>query len=293
MSLESENFKTVINCAACVKHFSNDDSLERINVKGVENLISLCEKTGRRLVQISTVSVAGTNVKRKFPSEKKIHENELYFGQDLSNKYIDTKFRAEKAVLEAVASEKLDGKIIRVGNLMSRRSDGEFQVNARTNGFMRFLRAYAAIGKFPVSEMDASAEFSPIDSTAQAVVRLAGTNSKFTVFQACNGHTVEMGDVIELLNKCGIRVDVVKDEEFAEALNKALADEKKNMLISGLISYASSDKEKSEEYIGYDMSFTTKALYRLGFKWPIISEVYLENALKALASLGFFDGRMD
>lgn len=293
MSLESENFKTVINCAACVKHFSNDDSLERINVKGVENLISLCEKTGRRLVQISTVSVAGTNVNRKFPSEKKIHENELYFGQDLSNKYIDTKFRAEKAVLEAVASEKLDGKIIRVGNLMSRRSDGEFQVNARTNGFMRFLRAYAAIGKFPVSEMDASAEFSPIDSTAQAVVRLAGTNSKFTVFQACNGHTVEMGDVIELLNKCGIRVDVVKDEEFAEALNKALADEKKNMLISGLISYASSDKEKSEEYIGYDMSFTTKALYRLGFKWPIINEVYLENALKALASLGFFDGRMD
>ena len=292
-SLEKYDFKTVINCAACVKHFTNDDTLERINVHGVENLISMCIKTGRRLVQISTTSVAGVNVNRKFPPEKKIHENELYFGQDLTNKYIDTKFRGEKAVLEAIASDELDGKIIRVGNLMSRNSDGEFQVNANTNGFMRFLRAYATIGKFPVSSMDEAVEFSPIDCTAAAVICLAGTNSKFTVFQACNGHNVEMGDVVELLNKCGIKIEVVKDEEFIESLNEVLKDEKKNMLISGLISYATSDNDKTEEFIGYDNSFTTKALYRLGFKWPIINEKYLANALDALATLGFFDGRLD
>ena len=293
LSLKSYDFKTVINCAACVKHFTNDDTLERINVKGVENLISMCVKTGRRLVQVSTTSVAGVNVNRKFPPEKKIHENELYFGQDLSNKYIETKFRAEKAVLEAVINDNLDGKIIRVGNLMSRHSDGEFQVNANTNGFMRFLRAYAAIGKFPVSGMDEAVEFSPIDCTAAAVICLAGTNSKFTVFQACNGHNVEMGDVVELLNKCGIKIEVVKDKKFIESLNTALKDEKKNMLISGLISYATSDNDRTEEFIGYDNSFTTKALYRLGFKWPIINETYLANALNALATLGFFDGSFD
>lgn len=291
-SLEKYDFKTVINCAACVKHFTNDDTLERINVRGVENLISMCVKADRRLVQISTTSVAGVNVNRKFPPEKKIHENELYFGQDLSNKYIDTKFRAEKAVLEAIANDNLDGKIIRVGNLMSRNSDGEFQVNANTNGFMRFLRAYATIGKFPVSGMDESVEFSPIDCTAAAVVCLAGTNSKFTVFQACNGHKIEMGDVVELLNKCGIKIEVVRDKEFIESLNTVLKDENKNMLVSGLISYASSDNDKTEEFIGYDNSFTTKALYRLGFKWPIINETYLANALNALATLGFFDGRI-
>ena len=292
MSLEKYVFKTVINCAACVKHFTNDDTLERINVSGVENLISMCVKTGRRLVQISTTSVAGVNVNRQFPPEKKIHENELYFGQDLSNKYVDTKFRAEKAVLEAVANNNLDGKIIRVGNLMSRHSDGEFQVNANTNGFMRFLRAYATIGKFPVSRMDEAVEFSPIDYTAAAVMCLAGTNSKFTVFQACNGHYIEMGDVIDLLNKCGIKIDVVSSEKFIESLNRVLKDEKKNMLISGLISYATSDSDRTEEFIGYDNSFTTKALYRLGFKWPIINEKYLANALNALATLGFFDGSL-
>ena len=288
-SLEAYEFQTVINCAASVKHFVNDDSLEQINVEGVENLIALCSRTGRRLVQISTVSIAGYNINGKFSRDRKLYENELYFGQDLSNKYVNTKFRAEKAVLEAVASGKLDGKIIRVGNLMSRNSDGEFQANANTSGFMRILRAYAVIGKVPVSVLDEPVEFSPIDCTATAVICLAGTDKKFTVFQACNGHNVEMGDVIEMLNQCGIQIEIVKDGEFMKALNQALADEKKNMLVSGLISYASSDEEKSEEMIGYENSFTTKALYRLGFKWPIINEIYLQKSLEALATLGFFD----
>ena len=292
-SLEKYNFRTVINCAACVKHFTNDDTLEKINVQGVENLVAFCIKTSRRLVQVSTVSIAGVNINGKFPREKKLYENELFFGQDLSNKYIDTKFRAEKAVLEAVANDGLDGKIIRVGNLMSRYSDGEFQINSITNGFMRTLRGYAVIGKFPISQMDEIVEFSPIDYTAAAVMCLGGTNSKFTVYQACNGHKVEMGDVIEVLNSCGIKIEVVRDDEFAAAMNEALKDDKKNMLISGLISYMSSDSEQSGEYIGYDNSFTTKALYRLGFKWPITNEKYLENAFEALDTLGYFDGRFD
>lgn len=292
-SLEKYDFKTVINCAACVKHFTNDDTLERINVKGVENLVSFCVKTGKRLVQISTVSIAGININGKFPREKVLYENELFFGQDLSNKYINTKFRAEKAVLDAVANDNLDGKIIRVGNLMSRHSDGEFQINSITNGFMRNLRAYAAIGKFPISQMDEIVEFSPIDFTAAAVMCLAGTNSKFTVYHACNGHKVEMGDVVAALNSCSIKIDVVKDSEFNTALNEALRDDKKNMLVSGLISYLSSDSEQSEAYIGYNNSFTNKALYRLGFKWPITNETYLKNAFEALDTLGYFEGRFE
>ena len=196
-------------------------------------------------------------------------------------------------MLDAVANDNLDGKIIRVGNLMSRHSDGEFQINSITNGFMRNLRAYAAIGKFPISQMDEIVEFSPIDFTAAAVMCLAGTNSKFTVYHACNGHKVEMGDVVAALNRCSIKIAVVKDSEFNTALNEALRDDKKNMLVSGLISYLSSDSEQSEAYIGYNNSFTNKALYRLGFKWPITNETYLKNAFEALDTLGYFEGRFE
>ena len=287
--LDKYDFGTVINCAACVKHFVNDDTLDRINVTGVENLIRLCSRTKRRLVQISTVSVAGENVHGRFPEEKKLHENELYFGQGLENKYVNTKFKAEKAVLEAVADHKLDGKIIRVGNLMSRHSDGEFQINFVTNGFMRTLRGYAAIGKFPVSAMDMVKEFSPIDCTAEAIVQLSGTNSEFTVFQACNSHRVQMADVVEAMNHCGLNVEVVSDKEFNRAMEEALRDEQKNMLVSGLVSYLSSDNADTVKYIDYDNTFTIKILYRLGFKWPITDENYLKNAFNALKSLGFFE----
>ncbi len=285
------DFARVINCAACVKHFSADDTLEQVNYQGVLNLIGLCSRMERELIQISTVSIAGENVGGKFPEEKKLHESELFFGQSLSNKYIDTKFRAEKAVLEAVAAG-MKGKVIRVGNLMSRVSDGEFQINSVTNGFMRTLRGYVALGKFPVSMLDAPAEFSPIDSTAEAIVRLAPVQGGFSVFHAYSSYLIQMADVIEQMNQSGIPVEVVSDEEFAKALSQALENEEKNELIAGLIAYASGDEDNSMVYIDADNHFTTKALYRLGFKWPMPDATYLKHALESLETLGFFDGRL-
>ena len=285
------DFDRVINCAACVKHFSAYDTLEQVNYQGVLNLIGLCSRTGRELIQISTVSIAGENVEGKFPKEKRFHENELFFGQSLSNKYIDTKFRAEKAVLEAVAKG-MKGKVIRVGNLMSRVSDGEFQINSVTNGFMRTLRGYVALGKFPVSMLDMPTEFSPIDSTAEAIVKLAPVQGGFSVFHAYSSYLIQMADVIEQMNQLGIPVETVSDREFEQSLSKALENEEKNDLIAGLIAYASSEEAGSSIYIDADNSFTTKALYRLGFKWPMPDGIYLRHAIEALETLGFFDGRI-
>ena len=183
----------------------------------------------------------------------------------------------------------LDGRIIRVGNLMSRYSDGEFQINSVTNGFMRSLRAYAALGMISVSALAEEVEFSPIDCTAQAVVTLAGEGGNFTVFHATNGHRVQMGDVAEAMNKSGIAIKVVDENTFYEAFNKALSDDNLSEVVSPLVSYQASDKNTVEFFIDYDNSFTTKALYRLGFKWPIINEQYLKNVFDALSSLAFFD----
>ena len=106
-----------------------------------------------------------------FIMSRVFNENDLYIGQNITNEYIRTKFLAERAVLEAVSSG-LDGKVIRVGNLMSRNSDGEFQINFITNGFLRSLRGYEAVGKFPVKGSRGSYRISPIDSTALAVLKL-------------------------------------------------------------------------------------------------------------------------
>lgn len=284
--LKTYDFDTVINCAACVKHFVNDDLLDRVNVYGVENLIDICMEQNKKLIQISTVSVAGESVDDHIPENIKLTENKLNFGQARDNKYADTKFRGEKAMLEAI-QKGLRGKVIRVGNLMSRNRDGEFQINYSTNGFMKRLRAYSIIGKFPVGSMDSAAEFSPIDSTAKAVITLAGTPDKFTVFHAYNCHHVHMANVLSVMKEYGMHIDVVKDEEFTRCFNELLEDEARNMEISSLIAYMNSGKS-NRRYVGCDNSFTVKALYRLGVAWPLTGEKYIEQAVNALSTLGFF-----
>lgn len=155
-----------------------------------------------------------------------IREDMLYFGQDLSNQYVKSKYDAEEAILTAVAAGKLSAKIIRVGTLMGRDSDGEFQANAITSGFWRNLRGYAAIGAFPVSKLAKAVEFSPIDKVAEAVCALAGTPERFTVFHALNGHWIEMGDMVAAMNAAGIAVAAVSDAEFQKRINLAMQDEK-------------------------------------------------------------------
>ena len=285
--LEKQDFDTIINCAAIVKHFSNDDIIERVNVGGVKNLIEVAKKKKVRLVQISTLSVAGENIDNKFPDTFKMSENMLSFGQDISNKYVHSKFYAEKAVLEECLNG-FDGKIIRVGNLMSRESDGEFQANSITNGFMRDLKGYATLHKFPVNSMDVEIDFSPIDEVAKTIILLSKTNKKFTVFHSANSHNVQMGDIIYVLNELGFDIKVVPDDEFVESMKEFMKDESKSMLVSSLISYSSSDFH-THSFIPSNNVFTNKALYHLGYKWPITDYKYLRNAIESLATLGFFE----
>ena len=280
-------FHTLINCAACVKHFAAGDVLEKINVQGVENLIEFCKNNGRRLIQISTVSVAGEGTDGNPPMSRVFCENDLYIGQNITNEYIRTKFLAERAVLEAVSGG-LDGKVIRVGNLMSRNSDGEFQINFITNGFLRSLRGYQAVGKFPIGGMHEVTEFSPIDSTALGVLRLVQTDRRFTVFHACNSHHIYMADLIYAMRNHGFKIDIVEDEEFEEAVREFAKDSKDSDVVSGLIAYTSHNE--NEIYtLDYSNRFTAQVLYRLDYKWPVTDDRYLESAIEALDRLAFFD----
>ena len=284
----ANDFQTVFNCAASVKHFADFSFLKSINVDGVKNLAELCVETGRRLIHISTVSVSG-DVVGADAQETTLTENLLEIGQDtVSNGYVHTKFLAEKVILDMVGEQGLDAKIMRVGNLMSRQLDGEFQVNFNTNNFMSTLKSYVAMGCFPMSEMDEQDEFSPIDETAHAIVLLAGTDSKFTVFHPYNSHTVEMGNIIQAMQGCGLAIDVVDDERFGARLREALADDAINAFVSPLVNYNLDDDEMRFENPASNR-FTVKALYRLGFQWSITETRYLEQAIEMMQMLGFFD----
>ena len=286
-ALSEVDFNTVINCAASVKHFADIEFLKRVNVYGVKNLARLCLEKGARLIHISTVSVSGDTTDAYDPG-RVFKENMCDIGQETeTNAYVHTKFLSEKLIVKMI-SKGLDAKIMRVGNLMSRHTDGEFQMNFLTNNFMNTLRAYATLGCFPISELDEREEISPIDETARGIVLLSGTKSEFTVFHVYNSNTVEMGVVLDAMKECGINIEVVDDKVFEKRLGAAVADESINSSVAPLVNYRLDDEDIYHE-IPDDNKFTIKALYRLGFRWAMTDMEYLDKLIVMLKTLGFFD----
>ena len=280
---------TVINCVANVKHFSSGDDIEHVNTDSVRALINFCLHSNSRLIHVSTVSIGGDRVNGVPAKDVLLTEQRFWLGQQVdTNQYVHSKFVAEDLVLDAVMNKGLNAKIMRVGNLSARQSDGEFQINFSSNNFMATLRAYVALGEVPFDELDAPDEFSPIDELARAILLLAETPRECVVFHPYNNHTIILVDILEGLARLGLFVKGVERNAFKSRLNNAMQNPVLVELLRPLMAYDSAAGVSIED-VDCDNEYTTQVLYRLGFKWSSIDEDYVERFAKALYGLGFFD----
>lgn len=284
----SLNIDTVINCAANVKHFSSGTDIEDINFGGVINGLKFAKMKNAKYVQVSTYSVAGESIDNFPPLDVNFTEKDLFIGQGMDNQYILSKFLAERAILEAAVEDDLDVKIMRVGNLMARSSDSEFQINFETNGFINRLKAFVTMGKMPYAMLSGNVEFSQIDMTAKSIVALAKTPKECVVFHPYNSHNITFADIIEIIKPLGLDIEPCEDEEYENVLKEALADKTKQDGVSGLITSVGSGKVK-KQWVPVENNYTTQTLYRLGINWPLISEDYIYKFAKYLKDLDFFD----
>lgn len=284
-----EKIDTVFNSAAVVKHFSEGTEIEDVNIGGAQRCVDFCLATGARLIHISTTSTRGLSV-NGVPAPGSVYsEQKLHMGQYLGNQYIYSKFLAERIVLQAIAKEGLVAKIMRVGNLSARSTDGEFQVNFSTNSFMGRIRVYNMLGCFPYSNYEKKVEFSPINEVAHAIILLSSTPKECCVFHPYNSHGQFLGDVLGELVNVGTDIKFVEKEEYDAALETAGADPAKAKILSSLLAYQdmahgmkSSDVDRSNQY-------TCQVLYRLGFKWSATTWDYVDRMLNAISGLGFFE----
>lgn len=286
--LSSYRIDTIFNCAANVKHFSSGTDIEDINYGGVLNGLKFAKLKNSKFIQVSTYSVASESINNFPPEDYKFNERDLFIGQGTENQYIKSKFLAERAVLESAIEDDLSVKIMRVGNLMARSDDGEFQINFISNGFVNRLKAFVTIGKMPYSLLSAVDELSPIDVTAKSIVELSKTPKECIVFHPYQHHTICFGDIIDIINPLGLEIEAVEEEEYDEYLNQAINDKNKQDNISGLITSVGSNKIK-KVLIDAENDYTVQVLYRLGVKWPIISEEYIYNFIEYLNDLAFFE----
>ena len=284
---EGLQVNTVFNCAAIVKHFSEGTEIEDVNIGGAQRCVDYCLKTGAKLVHVSTASTRGLwagEIKSDIFTEQR-----LYMGQFLGNKYIYSKFMAERLILDAVANKGLKAKIMRVGNLAARSTDGEFQANFATNSFMGRIKVYNMLGCCPHIMRNKQVEFSPINEVAHAIVLLSTTPKECTVFHPYNIHGQFLGDVLTGLTTVGDGVSFVEQEEFAEAMERAKDDPVKAKQMSSLLAYQDMAHGQKTADVKRDNDYTTQVLYRLGFAWSPTSWDYVERMLTAIGTLGFFD----
>ena len=284
----SYDVDTLFNCAANVKHFSSGTDIEDINYGGVINGLKFAKMKGCRYVQVSTYSVGGLSI-NNYPSTDEVYtENKLYIGQNLDNAYLNSKFLAERAILEAAAEDDLDVKIMRAGNLMARSSDSEFQINFSSNGFINRLKAFVNIGKMSYDKLDDAVEFSPIDITAKSMIQLAKTPKECRVFHPYNPHTITFADVLEIIKDLELSIDCCEEEEYEEALNEALKDKSKQESLSGIITNVGEGQVNSK-WITISNNYTMQVLYRLGIVWPLIDNEYVYNFIRHLMDVDFFN----
>lgn len=285
-----KHIDVLINCAANVKHFSTGTDIEDINIKGCQNCIDFCVRAGARFIQTSTGSVAGLTVSDSATAPHFLTEKDLYYGQQLTSKYTASKFLAERAVLDAVVNRGLKGKIMRLGNLSARSTDGEFQINFRSNNAMATLKAYQVLGCVPYERDCGYSEFSPINEVADAIVRLSLTPDGCTVFQPGNVHWPPYGDTIDCMNRIGIPIERVENEEFQRRLSEAMQDPQRSELVQSLIAYKEENDGKFRVANGWDTkTYTAQVLLRLGFRWSFTTWDYIENYLRCIQGLGVFD----
>ena len=284
---ESLKVDTVFNCAAVVKHFSEGTEIENVNIGGAQHCVDLCIKTGAKLIHISTASTRGI-----WAGEIKddvFTEQRFYMGQYLGNKYIYSKFMAERLILDAVALHGLNAKIMRVGNLAARSTDGEFQANFSTNSFMGRIRIYNMLGCCPYALRNKRVEFSPINEVAQAICLLATTPKECTVFHPYNIHGQFLGDVLTGLTSVGQGIQFVEQEDFQKAMDEAGQDPQKAKQMAALLAYKDMAHGQKTADVQRDNDYTTQVLYRLGFSWSPTSWDYVERMLTAIGGFGFFE----
>lgn len=284
--------QTVIHMAASVKHYGSYEYFYQVNVQGTQNVADFAKRVGAKLIHISTLSVSGNSLAEDFHAyyseeEKYFDEKSLFIRQPLDNVYVHSKFEAEKVVYDAML-EGLDAKIIRVGNLTNRVSDFKFQPNFEQNAFLTRMKAVLEFGMFPKYLLPLYVEFSPIDKTAEGIVKIAQYAEKQCVFHLNNNRPLYFEKMLHILNKLNISMKVVEGNVFNEELQKTI----KNPEAEYIYKAFQNDMDEQGKLV-YDSNirilndFTIWFMKKIGFEWNETEEEYIRGYIEYFRKIGY------
>ena len=149
------------------------------------------------------------------------------------------------------------------------------------------LKIYAVLGLCPYEQLDIPMEFSPIDETAKAILKLCETPRACVMFHPYSHNTTIAANVFREMTNSGLTIRPVEREEFDEAIKAAENDPVKARLLTSMLAYQSGGKNIIN--IPRHNVYTMQVLYRMSYQWPVTTPEYLKRFIEALKGLGFFE----
>ena len=282
----AQNIDCVIHSAAIVKHYGKINEFNDTNVIGTENVIKFCKRFSKKLFYISTLSVSGNKLEN-CDEKVEFKENQLYIGQDFSNIYVYTKFKAEREILEEIPKG-LNACILRIGNVTSRYTDGKFQINISENAFVSRIKSIIALGVIQDKYLNHSLEFTPVDVLAEAIVKVIEHNCEMTVLHLFDNNFIKINSLLEILNKIGIDIKPISDKEFQNNITNVLKNNEQKNKINGIITDLDDNKLLNlVNYVIPNADLSIKYLKLINFEWPDINEEYIKKYIKYLNKIKY------
>ena len=131
-------------------------------------------------------------------------------------------------------------------------------------------------------------EFTPVDSCAEAIVKIIENNPKFTVLHLFDNKFIKICDILKILKSLKQDIEFVSDDEFKKRVNIVIKDKKDKDKINGIITDL--DENKLLNLINYiipNSEFTQKYLEMIGFEWPEINEEYIKKYIEYFKKIKF------
>lgn len=285
----NENINVVINSAAYVKHYGDYGKFYKINVLGVENIINYCLNNNATLIQMSTLSVsgnileAGQTLQKDMAVGTNFDETNLYINQNIENVYVNTKFMAELKILEAILNSNLNAKILRLGNLTGRLSDGKFQPNVEDNAFSNRIKSLIFLKAISVEMYKKYIEMTPIDVVSQAINKIIEIKNSNIIYHLFNHNHIQMPDFVNTLASLGVKINVLNKKDFTSLIKSCINSEDKVKLIQGIIPDIAQDGSlEYNDTVVIKSDYSQKILKNVDFIWPKLEQDYLLKYLQYL-----------
>jgi thioester reductase-like protein len=258
-------------------------------VRGVERLVEIAREIKiKDLHHVSTVSVGSGNVSGR--KHVFFSEDSGDVGQKSDNYYIDTKFQAEKIVIDA-RKKGISTFIYRVGNLVFDSKSGVFQENIGENGFYNIIRALIGMGVIPDTGRDF--EFSFIDQTGRAIAALVCSREQENgTFHVYNSNMLDAGQLGEHMSMLGYKMRLMNFADFLDHLFHNRENPLLKKHVESFILHSQIFENTGRTKFHLSSEKTNLILKRIGFKWGVVERGHIEKMLSYCAKTGFLEGNI-